>query len=150
MTDNSTDAAFLQSLGRGGQANPFIKPSVNAAGYIILSDFYFSSAGAGNIFTLSVSGGFTLSGALTLIRQRVQAVSGGIIFSGVASFVRSRILSVSGALALFGSAALIRNRAVVSTGEVNFNGSAAMTFVPSSGGGGGTAANQRTLVGTGI
>lgn len=71
------------------------------------------AGGGGNTFTITPSGGVTLSGAAALLRTRVQVASGGITFSGAAP--------------------QLRTRAQIPTGGVILSGTAPVTFVPVSG-----------------
>lgn len=106
---------------------------------------YVKSSGT-NTYTLSISGGFTLSGAVALLRTRLQAISGGILFSGSVTQLRTRVQVPSGGITFGGAVPELRTRILAPSGGVVFGGSAPITFIPA----GGSVGNpQRTLVGVG-
>jgi hypothetical protein len=75
---------------------------------------YAAAAGGGTTYTISPSGSVAFSGAVPLLRTRVQSASGTVTFSGASS--------------------LLRTRTQVPSGTVTFSGAAPITFVPAAGG----------------
>lgn len=104
------------------------------------------ASGGTNTYTLSISGGFILSGAVALLRTRLQAITGGVSFSGAVPLLRTRAISPSGGVVFSGGAAQIRTRVQVPSGGVTFGGSAPITFIPA---GGSATIPMRTLMGVG-
>jgi hypothetical protein len=114
-------------------------------------------AGGAATYTITPSGGVTFSGAIPLIRERLQPVSGQVTFGGTAPItftgsatytivpsggfvlsgapvqIHERALVPSGGVVFSGSPAQIHEKVLVPSGQVTFGGSAPITFIPAGG-----------------
>jgi len=86
----------------------------------------WATLGGANTYTLSVSGGVTLSGSVPLLRERRQVSSGGIQFSGTIPLLRTRTQIPSGGITFGGTAPIVFNApniyTILPSGGVVFSG----------------------------
>jgi hypothetical protein len=98
----------------------FAKPAVRSL---------YSATASGNIYTITPSGGIVFSGAVPLLRTRVQVPSGGISFSGAVPLLRTRVQVPSGGVTFGGTAAItfvpgIKIYTITPSGGISFSGAA--------------------------
>ncbi len=105
----------------------------------------FSGSGSQD-YLITPSGGFALSGASAVLRNRVFTVSGGLTLAGSAQFSQERLFPVSGGVAFSGAPAFVRNQVFTISGGFVLAGSAPMVFIPA---GGAAVTTSLALMGVG-
>jgi hypothetical protein len=101
----------------------------------------------GTTYTLTVSGGISLTGSSLYIRSRTQTTSGGYSFGGVGGYNRIRSLTPNGGFNFTGVQQLIRTRVEPVSGAISLGGHGSTIFIPS---GGSVVIPKRTMMGAGI
>jgi len=106
-----------------GKANPFQFDKNKNAPDIFVADFFDTpTSGGPTTYTITPSGGFTLSGIAAYQRTNIIPVSGGLVFGGVAPYSKTNIIPVSGGLVFSGAATYQRTRQSQVSGGISLSG----------------------------
>lgn len=82
------------------------------------------TGGGPNSYTITPSGGVTMSGAPAVSHGRAFIPSGSIVFSGTAPVSTGVIITPTGGVTLSGTATIVRGKAFLPSGAITFSGTA--------------------------